>query len=74
MNRIRCNLCGREVDEDDATQIDVNAVYWACPKCLPPGTQFLSCKRCQRPVGLPADAWDEFLQGPLCDDCSEEEP
>jgi len=73
MPTIRCDMCGRETDEGTARQIDVNAIHWACDKCLPEGVQLISCKRCNRPVTLPAEAWDDFLQGPLCDDCAEED-
>ena len=73
MSKIPCDICGKQVDETEATQLDTNAIHWACPGCVPPGTMMMSCGRCQRYVNVPFDNWDQFLNGPVCDDCLEEE-
>ena len=70
---IRCDICGRSVDQNEATQLDNNAIHWGCPNCVPPGTMLMPCTRCRRFLNLPADNWDGFLDGPICEDCAEEE-
>ena len=73
MPTIRCDMCGKETDDAEATQLDANAILWACPSCVPPGTMMMCCVRCQRYVNVPFDNWDQFQSGPVCDDCLEDE-
>ena len=70
---IRCDICGKLADETKATQLDANAIYWGCPTCVPSGTMMMPCTKCRRFVTLPVDYWDTFLNGPMCEDCAEED-
>ena len=67
METITCEICGAEIDRDNAHYYE-DGGYYVCPKCH--DEHFVTCERCG--AKIPLDDSRTGTNGYLCEYCHDE--